>query len=48
MATSKDIEEQIQKLQYAQTWQERREAIMTLQEWGVHAPIVVQPLIDAA
>lgn len=48
MVTEKDIEEQLEKLRAANTWQEKRNAIVTLEMWGVNDPIVIQPLVEAA
>lgn len=48
MVTEKDIEEQLEKLQAANTWQEKRNVIVTLEEWGVRDPKVMEALIHAA
>lgn len=47
MVTSKDIEELIEKLQSAKTWQEKRSILIMLEPLEVSDPIVIQPLVDA-
>ncbi|GAH55065.1 unnamed protein product [marine sediment metagenome] len=44
--TKKEIEELIEALQSAKTWQEKRGILTTLQPWEVSDLIVIQPLID--
>jgi len=44
---NKDIEELIEKLQSAKTWQEKRSILIMLEPLEVSDPIVIQPLVDA-
>ena len=48
MVTDKFVQEQLEKLQYSETWQEKREVIRTLEMAEVCDPIIIQPLIVTA